>query len=65
VWETHADDAHHPIEQIEIASRKFNSVTTEAEFTRLKSELSFLQVRSTLTLQETTRQVKAEICEDC
>ena len=39
-------------------------VTTEAEFTRLESELSFLQVRSTMTLQETIRQVKAEICED-
>ena len=39
-------------------------MTTEAEFTRLKSELIFLQVRSTMTLQETIRQVKAEICED-
>jgi hypothetical protein len=39
-------------------------VTTEAEFTRLESELSFLQVRSTMTLQEMIRQVKAEICED-
>jgi hypothetical protein len=34
------------------------------EFTRLESELSFLQVRATMTLQETIRQVKAEICED-
>ena len=47
----------HPMEQIEVASGKFNMVTTE-------SELSFLQVRSTMTLQETIRQVKAEICED-
>ena len=47
-----------------MASGKFNMVTTEAEFTRLESELSFLQVRSTMTLQETIRQVKAEICED-
>ncbi len=53
----------HPMEQIEVASGKFNMVTTE-EFTRLESELSFLQVRSTMTLQETIRQVKAEICED-
>jgi hypothetical protein len=45
-------------------SGKFNLVTTEAEFTRLESELSFLQVRSTMTLQETIRQVKVEICED-
>ncbi len=50
----------HPMEQIEVASGKFNMVTTEAEFTRLKSELSFLQVRSTMTLQETICQVKAE-----
>ncbi len=54
----------HPMEQIEVASGKFSVVTTEAEFTRLESELSFLQVRSTMTLQETIRQVKAEICED-
>jgi hypothetical protein len=39
-------------------------VTTEAEFTRLESELSFLQVRSTMTLQETIHKVKAEICQD-
>jgi hypothetical protein len=51
----------HPTEQIEVASGKFNMVTTEAEFTRLESELSFLQVRSTMTLQETIRQVKARI----
>jgi hypothetical protein len=34
------------LEQIEVASGKFNMVTTEAEFTRLESELSFLQVRA-------------------
>jgi hypothetical protein len=38
----------HPMEQIEVASGKFNMVTTEAEFTRLESELSFLQVRPTI-----------------
>ena len=54
----------HPMEQIEVVSGKFNMVTMEAEFTRLESELSFLQVRATMTLQETIRQVKAEICED-
>ncbi len=37
-------------------------VTTEAEFTRVESELSFLEVRATKSLQETIRQVKAEIC---
>jgi hypothetical protein len=54
----------HPMEQIEVVSGKFNMVTTEAEFTRLELELSFLQVRSTMTLQEMIGQVKAEICED-
>ena len=54
----------HPRGQIEMASGKFNMVTTEAEFTRLELELSFLQVKSTMTLQETIPQVKAEICED-
>jgi hypothetical protein len=54
----------HPMEQIEVVSGKFNMVTMEAEFTRLESELSFLQVRATMTLQETIRQVKAKICED-
>ncbi len=52
------------LDQIEVASGKFNMVTTEAEFTRLESELSFLQVRATMMLQETICQVKAEICED-
>ncbi len=47
-----------------MASGKFNMVTTETEFTRLGSELSFLQVRLTMTLQETICQVKAEICKD-
>jgi hypothetical protein len=46
------------MEQIEVASEKFNMMTTEAEFTRLESELSFLQVRATMTLQETIRQVR-------
>jgi hypothetical protein len=63
-----ADNAHQehsvPMEQIEVESGKFNMVTTEAEFTRLESELSFLQVRATMTLQEAIRQVKAEICEN-
>ncbi len=54
----------HPMEQIEVVSGKFNMVTTTAEFPRLESEMSFLQVRATMTLQETIRQVKAEICEN-
>jgi hypothetical protein len=55
----------HPIEQIEVASGKFNMVTTEAEFTRLESELSILQISATMTPQETIRQVTAEIRENC
>jgi hypothetical protein len=54
----------HPMDQIEVVSAKFNMVTMEAEFTRLESELSFLQVRASMTMQETIHQVKAEICED-
>jgi hypothetical protein len=52
------------MEQIKLESGKFNLVTAEAEFTRLESELSFLQVKSTMSLQETIRQVKAKICEN-
>ncbi len=37
-------------------------VTTEAEFTRMESELKFLQVRATMSQQETIHQVKGEIC---
>jgi hypothetical protein len=40
----------HPLEQIQVASGRFSMVTEEAEFTRLESELSFLQVKSTMTL---------------
>jgi hypothetical protein len=49
----------HPMEQIEVASGKFNVVTTEAEFTRLESELSFLQVRATMMSPG-----EAEICKN-
>jgi hypothetical protein len=54
----------HPLSQITVATGKFNMVTTEEELTRLESELSFLQVKATMTLQEKIRQVKAEICEN-
>jgi hypothetical protein len=53
----------HPMEQIEVASGKVNMVTTEADITRLESELRFLQVRVTMSLQKTIPHVKAEICE--
>ncbi len=52
----------HPMKQIEVVSRKFSMVTTEAELTRLESELNFSQVRSTMTIQEKIRQVKGEDC---
>jgi hypothetical protein len=42
----------------------YRMVTTEEELTRLESELSFLQVKATMTLQERIRQVKAKICEN-
>jgi hypothetical protein len=41
----------HPMEQIQVALGRFSMVTEEAEFTRLESELSFLQVKSTMSLQ--------------
>ncbi len=51
-----------------MASGKFNmgkfNMVTEAEFTRLEPELSFLQVRATMSLQETLCKVKVEICEN-
>jgi hypothetical protein len=54
----------HPLSQITVATGKLNMVTTEDELTRLESELSFLQVKATITLQERIRQVKAEICKN-
>ncbi len=50
--------------QIQVASGKFDAATTEASITRLESELSFLQVKATMTLQERIRQVKGNICEN-
>jgi hypothetical protein len=54
----------HPMSQIQVASGKFDAATTEASITRLESELSFLQVKATMTLQERIRQVKGDICEN-
>jgi hypothetical protein len=36
----------------------------EAEFTRLESEVSFLQVKATISLKERIHQAKAEICDN-
>ncbi len=45
-------------------SGKFSTATGEAEVTRLESEVSFLQVKATMSLKERMRQVKAEICDN-
>jgi hypothetical protein len=54
----------HPMLQIQVAPGKFDAATTEASVTRLESELSFLQVKATMTLQERIWQVKGYICEN-
>ena len=54
----------HPMTGMQVASGKFSTATGEAEITRLESEVSFLQVKATMSLQERIRQVKAEICEN-
>jgi hypothetical protein len=54
----------HPMSQIQVASGKFDAATTEASITRLESELSFLEVKATMMLQERIRQVKGDICEN-
>jgi hypothetical protein len=51
----------HPMSQIQVASGKFDAATTVASITRLESELSFLQVKATMTMQERIRQVKGDI----
>jgi hypothetical protein len=54
----------HPMSGIQAASGKFSTATGEAEVTRLESEVSFLQVKATMSLKERIRQVKAEICDN-
>jgi hypothetical protein len=54
----------HPMLGIQVASGKFSTATGEAEVTRLESEVSFLQVKATMSLKERIRQVKAEICDN-
>jgi hypothetical protein len=49
---------------IQVASSKFSTATGEAEVTGLESEVSFLQVKATMSLKERIRQVKAEICDN-
>ena len=54
----------HPMSGIQVASSKFSTATGEAEVTGLESEVSFLQVKATMSLKERIRQVKAEICDN-
>ncbi len=54
----------HPMSGIQVASGKFSTATGEAKVTRLESEVSFLQVKATMSLKERIRQVKAEICDN-
>ena len=54
----------HPMAGMQVASGKFSTATGEAEVTRLESEVSFLQVKATMSLKERIRQVKAEICDN-
>ncbi len=41
----------HPMSGIQGASSKFSTATGEAEVTRLESEVSFLQVKATMSLK--------------
>ncbi len=43
---------------------KFSTTTGEAEVTRLESEVSFLQVKATMSLKERIPQVKMKICDN-
>ncbi len=54
----------HPMSGIQVASGKFSTATGEAEVIRRESEVSFLQVKATMSLKERIRQVKAEICDN-
>ncbi len=54
----------HPMSGMQVASGKFSTTTGEARVTRLESEVSFLQVKATMSLKECIRQVKAEICDN-
>jgi hypothetical protein len=53
----------HSMSRIQVASGKFSTAIGEAEVTRLESEVSFQQVKATMSLKEWIRQVKAEICD--
>ncbi len=41
----------HPMAGMQVASGKFSTATGEAEVTRLESEVSFLQVKATMSLE--------------
>ncbi len=47
-----------------MTSGKFSAGTRETDITRLESQVSFLQIMATMSLQERIRQVKAEISDN-
>jgi hypothetical protein len=52
----------HSMSGMQVASGKFSTAPGEAEVTRMESEVSFLQVKATMSLKE--RLVKVEICDN-
>jgi hypothetical protein len=54
----------HSMSGMQVASGKFSTTTGEAEVTRLESEVSFLQVKATMSLKELIPQVKMKICDN-
>jgi hypothetical protein len=50
--------------RMQVASGKFSTAPGEAEVTRMESEVSFLQVKATMSLKDRIRQVKVEICDN-
>jgi hypothetical protein len=54
----------HAMSGMQVALGKFSPATGEGEVSRLESEVSFLQVKATMSLKERIHQVKAEICDN-
>jgi len=55
---------HPATKGIKVASGHFGIAVLEAEITSLESEVSFLQVKASMNMQERVGQVKAEICDN-
>jgi hypothetical protein len=54
----------HTMSGMQVALGKFSTATDEAEVTRLESEVSFLQVKATMSLKERICQVNSEKCDN-